>query len=77
MVAPEVDMALTATFEMTGVPVVVNVPFPDRADVFEEFAENTSKSYSVPAVKPVSVTVWLVTSVVFNVVELPYDVVVP
>jgi hypothetical protein len=70
MVAPVVDIAVTATFEMTGVPVVVNVLLPDVADVLEEFAETTSKSYSVPAVNPVRVTVWLVMSVVFTIVEL-------
>jgi hypothetical protein len=65
---------VTVTFEITGagaVPVVVNIVFADVDEVFAEFADTTSKSYSVPAVKPVNVTEWLVVSVVFTVVELP------
>jgi len=59
MVSEVVDTVVTVTLEITGagaVPVVVNVEFVEVAEVFAEFAETTSKSYSVPAVKPVSVT---------------------
>jgi hypothetical protein len=64
---------------MTGAAAadVVNVVLPDVADVPLAFADTTSKSYSVPAVNPVSVTVWLVTNCVFTVVALPYANVVP
>jgi hypothetical protein len=71
IVALVLVIALIATFEITGVPVVVNVVFPDVADVLAAFADTTSKSYSVPAVNPVSVTEWLVTNVAFTVVEVP------
>jgi hypothetical protein len=77
IVAPVLVIPLIATFEITGVPVVVNVVLPEVAEVFPAFADTTSKSYSVPAVKPVSVTEWLVTNVVFTAVELPYAVVGP
>jgi len=49
----------------------VKVEFDDVADVPPEFAETTSKSYVVLAVKPVSVTEWLVVSVVLSVEEEP------
>jgi hypothetical protein len=77
MVAPVVEIELTTTFEMTGVPVVVNLLFTDVADVPLAFADTTSKSYRTPAVKLASVTEWLVVSVVFNIVAEPYDVLVP
>jgi hypothetical protein len=77
IVAPVLVIALTATFEITGVPVVVNVVLPEVADVPLPFADTTSKSYSVPAVNPVKVTVWLVTNCVFTAVAVPYAVVVP
>jgi hypothetical protein len=70
IVAP-VLVGVTATFEITGVPVVVKVVLPEVAWVPLEFADTTSKSYSVPAVKPVNVTVWLVVSAGFAVVEVP------
>ena len=72
IVAPVFVIALTATPEITGVPVVVNVVLPDVAEVPLAFAETTSKSYSVPAVNPVNVTEWLVTNAGLNVVEVPY-----
>jgi hypothetical protein len=77
IVAPVLVIALTATFVITGIPVVVNVAFADVADVPLPFADTTSKSYNVPAVNPVSVTEWLVTSCVLTVVEVPYADVVP
>jgi hypothetical protein len=55
----------------------VNVEFAEVEDVPAEFAETTSKSYVVLAVKPVSVTEWLVVSVVFSVEEEPYEVLPP
>jgi hypothetical protein len=70
-------MAVTVIFEITGAPVVVNVLFADVPEVFPEFVDTTSKSYSVPAVKPVSVTEWLVTRVVFTAGDEPYAVVIP
>jgi hypothetical protein len=56
---------------------VVNVEFAEVADVPAEFAETTSKSYVVLAVKPVRVTEWLVVSVVFSVDEEPYELLPP
>jgi hypothetical protein len=43
IVAP-VFVAVTATFEITGVPVVVNELLADVADVFAALADTTSKS---------------------------------
>jgi hypothetical protein len=80
IVSDVVETVVTVTFEITGaaaVPVVVNVVLPDVAEVPLPFADTTSKSYNVPAVNPVSVTVWLVTSAVFTVVAVPYADVVP
>jgi hypothetical protein len=79
IVAPVFVIALTAMLLMTGAAaaVVVNVPFPDVAAVPLPFADTTSKSYSVPAVNPVSVTEWLVTNCVFTVVAVPYAVLGP
>jgi hypothetical protein len=56
MVALVFVMAVTATLEITGAPVVVNDVFAEVAELFPAFADTTSKSYNVPAVKPVSVT---------------------
>jgi hypothetical protein len=56
IVAPVFVIAVTATFEIAGVPEVVNELFIDVADAALAFADTTSKSYSVPAVKPVKVT---------------------
>ncbi len=56
IVAPVLVIALTETFDIKGVPVVVNVVLPEVDDVFPAFADNTSKSYSVPAVNPVRIT---------------------
>ncbi len=77
MVAPVVVIPFTATLEITGAPAVVSVELLEAADVPLAFAETTSKSYRVPAVKPVNVTEWLVTSAVFNVVDVPYADVAP
>jgi hypothetical protein len=57
--------------------MVVNELFAEVADVPLPFADTTSKSYSVLAVKPVSVTEWLVTSAAFTVDADPYAAVVP
>jgi hypothetical protein len=56
IVAPVFVIAVTATFEITGIPLVVKVLFADVTDVPLAFADTTSKSYSVPAVKPDRVT---------------------
>jgi hypothetical protein len=73
IVAPVFDIALTATLLMTGAAaaIVVNDEFAEVTDVPLAFADTTSKSYSVPAVRPVNVTLWLVCSAVFSVVEDP------
>jgi hypothetical protein len=78
IVTPVFVIALTAILLITGAAaVVVNVLFADVANVPLPFADTTSKSYSVPAANPVSVTVWLVTSAVFTVVADPYAIVGP
>jgi hypothetical protein len=80
IVSEVLDTLVAVTAEITGVAAgeaVVNVALGDVLDVFAEFADTTSKSYVVPAVKPVSVTEWLVVSVVLSVDELPYPVVLP
>jgi hypothetical protein len=56
IVAPVLVIPLTATFDTSGAPVVVNVELPEVAAVLLAFAETTTKSYSVPAVNPVIVT---------------------
>jgi hypothetical protein len=57
--------------------VVMNVEFGEVADIAPAFADTTSKSYVVPAVNPVSVTVCAVTSAVFSVELDPYPFVSP
>jgi hypothetical protein len=60
IVSEVVETPVTETFEITGagaVPVVVNVVLADVAEVLPAFADTTSKSYSIPAAKPVNVTV--------------------
>jgi hypothetical protein len=65
----EVDViAVAVTAEITGpTAVVVKVALGEVADRLELLAENTSKLYSVPAVKPVIVTECEVTSVLLSV----------
>ena len=65
----EVDViAVAVTAEITGATaVVVKVALAEVADRLELLAENTSKLYNVPAVKPVIVTECEVTSVLFSV----------
>ncbi len=80
IVSDVLDTLVAVTAEITGVPtveLVVNVALGEVLDVFAEFADTTSKLYVVPAIKPVSVTEWLVVSVVLSVDEVPYPVVVP
>ncbi len=79
IVAPVFEIALTAMLLITGAgaAVVVKELLADVTDVPDPFAETTSKSYSVLAVKPDKVTEWLVDSVVVAVVEVPYAVLVP
>jgi hypothetical protein len=57
--------------------VVRKVALAELADMDPAFAETTSKAYVVPSVKPVNVTVWLVTRFESNVVAVPYAFVVP
>ncbi len=73
MTVAEVEpMLLTATLLITGVAfTVVKVELGEVEGVPAELAETTSKSYRVPALKPVMVTEWLVTSAVFKVEEEP------
>ncbi len=72
---------VVATFEITGCVkvtfVVKKVALADVEDIPPRLAEITSKSYVVPGVRPVSVTVWVVTSVGFSGEADPYPVVVP
>jgi hypothetical protein len=69
---------VVATFEITGPgAVVAKLELPDVVDIPPEFAETTSKSYVVPAVSPVSDTVWLVVSAGFSVDAEPYHFVTP
>ena len=60
----EVDViAVAVTAEITGATaVVVKVALGEVVDTFALLAETTSKSYSVPCVKPVIVTECEVTS---------------
>ena len=61
-------IAVAVTAEITGATaVVVKVALGEVDDKLELLAENTSKSYSVPCVKPVIVTECEVTSVLFSV----------
>ena len=69
MIVADVEViAVAVTAEITGgaEPVVVKVAFGEVADTFVLLAETTSKSYSVPGVKPVIVTECEVTSVLFS-----------
>ena len=80
MVTDVAVMPLVAIFEITGcgaVPVVVKVKFAEVLEILLELAETTSKSYSVPEVKPVMTTEWLVTGLVLNGEIDPYSVVAP
>ena len=75
LVTPLVPMLL-----ITGpgaVPVVENVALDEVEESASEFADTTSKSYSVPGVRPVSVTEWLVTEVGSSVVAMVYVEVTP
>ncbi len=68
MVADVVVMPVTVNALMTGVPTsVTKVEFADVAFVPAELADTTSKLYVVDPVKPVSVTEWAVTKLVFSV----------
>ena len=61
-------IAVAVTAEITGGrAVVVKVALGEVADRLELLAETTSKSYSVPAVKPLIVTECEVTSVLLSV----------
>jgi hypothetical protein len=74
IVSDVLDTLVAVTAVITGAPValeVVNVAFGEVEEMLDEFADTTSKLYVVPAVKPVSVTEWLVVSVVFSVEEEP------
>ena len=64
----EVDViAVAVTAEITGATaVVVKVALGEVDDRLELLVETTSKSYSVPGVKPVIVTECEVTSVLFK-----------
>ena len=78
MVAVVFVIPVVVTAEITGgTAVVVKVALGDVVDWLELFAEATSKSYSVPGVKPVIVTECDVTSVLLSADCEPYPVVVP
>ena len=67
MVADVVVIAVAVTAEITGATaVVVKVALGEVDDRLELLVETTSKSYSVPCVKPVMVTECEVTSVLFK-----------
>ena len=67
IVAPVEVIAVAVTAEITGATaVVVKVEFGELVDRLELLAETTSKSYSVPCVKPVIVTECEVTSALFS-----------
>jgi hypothetical protein len=72
-------MALIAMLVMAGAVAagVVNVLLAEVADVPLPLADTTSKSYKVPAVKPDSVTEWLVVNVGLRFEAEPYVVLVP
>ena len=68
MVADVVVIPVAVTAEITGATaVVVKVALGEVDDKLEPLVETTSKSYSVPCVKPVIVTECEVTSVLFSV----------
>ena len=72
IVAPVEVIAVAVTAEITGATaVVVKVAFGEVAVRLELLAETTSKSYSVPEVKPVIVTECEVTSALFSVDWVP------
>jgi hypothetical protein len=58
-------------------PGVVKLKLGDIVVLPDPLALMTWKLYSVPALSPLSVWLWLLTSVLSRVVELPYEVVVP
>jgi hypothetical protein len=61
MVAVVVVDPETTTPEITGATAVVTkVELADVLDAVEPFTEVTSKSYVVPAVRPVSTTEWVI-----------------
>jgi hypothetical protein len=60
---------VACTPEIAGGGVVVKVAFGDVVDAVDAFTEVTSKSYCVPGVRPVSVTV----CVVVDPVPLPVE----
>ena len=67
MVADVAVMAVAVTAEITGATaVVVKVAFGEVVDTLELLVETTSKSYSVPGVKPVIVTECEVTCALFS-----------
>ena len=70
--APVEVIAVAVTAEITGATaVVVKVALGEVAVRLELLVETTSKSYSVPGVKPVIVTECEVTSVLFSVDWVP------
>ncbi len=75
------DTPVVPTFEIAGgadvTTLVVNVELPEVVDPAPAFTETTSKSYVVPGVSPVSVTVWLVTNAEFTGELDPYPFVTP
>ena len=78
IVAEVVVVAVAVTAEITGATaVVVKVALGEVAVRVALLVETTSKSYSVPGVKPVSVTECAVTNMVFAGDCDPYEVVVP
>jgi len=77
VVADVEPTAEVVTVVITGGAFVVKVAFGEVADRLELLVEATSKSYSVPCVKPVIVTECEVTSVLFSADCEPYAVVVP
>ena len=67
IVAPVEVIAVAVTAEITGATaVVVKVALGEVVDRLELLAETTSKSYSVPCVKPVIVTECEVTRALFS-----------
>ena len=68
MVAAVEVIAVAVTAEITGATaVVVKVALGEVVDRLELLVETTSKSYSVPCVRPLIVTECEVTSVLFSV----------
>ena len=80
MVAVPLVTPLEATALIAGpgaVPVVVKVAFDEVEERASELADITSKSYSVPGVRPVRITEWLVTSAGLSVEDKVYVMVTP